>query len=517
MKDNVDTLVMKHISKTFGGQRALSDAHINIKPGEVHGLLGQNGCGKSTLIKILAGYHAPDPGGSLEINGRVIKLPLHVGEFRKLGMSFVHQDLGLIPSLSVLENLRIGEIASKNRWNISWSKERKLAKEIFKQFNLNIDPSDKVSDLTQVERALLAIVRAVKEIQTQEAVQQSNRGLLVLDEPTVFLPRMGIDQLFGLVREIAKIGLSVLFVSHDLDEAKEITNRITILRDGHVVKTVETSQTTKEQLISAIIGRELETVDFRNSITDNKKIDIFVNNLSGKIIRDVSLSLRKGEILGLTGLVGSGFHEIPYLLFGADKASGHLEMDGESFDLSRMSPNKAISTGLALIPGDRQNSGGIGTLSILDNVVIQVIQNYFRKLRLNRKDMYNATHSLLTEFDVRPGNPRLDFQNLSGGNQQKALLAKWFQTNPKILLLDEPTQGVDVGARQQLFKIVREAAESGTSVICASSDYEQLATICNRVLIFAHGVVVRELIGIDITKERITEQCYNSLDNVVSL
>lgn len=517
MKDNVDTLVLSHISKTFGGQRALTDVHLNIKPGEVHGLLGQNGCGKSTLIKILAGYHAPDSGGSLEINGRVMKLPLQVGEFRKLGMSFVHQDLGLIPSLSVLENLRIGEIASTNRWNISWSEERKLAQEIFEQFGLNIDPSDKVSDLTQVERALLAIVRAVKEIQTQETVQQSKRGLLILDEPTVFLPRTGIDQLFGLVREIAKTGISVLFVSHDLDEVVEITNRITILRDGHVVKTVETSETTKEQLISAIIGCQLEKVDFKISNTDNQKIDIFANNISGKTIKDVSISLRKGEILGLTGLVGSGFHEIPYLLFGADKASGLLKIDGEAFDLSKMSPSKAISAGIALLPGDRQNSGGIGSLSIMDNLIIQVIHKYFTRLRLNHKDMYNSAQSLLTEFDVRPSNPRLDFQNLSGGNQQKVLLAKWFQTAPKILLLDEPTQGVDVGARQQVYKIVRGVAESGTSVICASSDYEQLATICSRVLIFARGVIVTELIGTDITKERITEQCYNSLDNVVSL
>lgn len=508
----VPALVLRHISKSFGGQHALEDVSLTIKPGEIHGLLGQNGSGKSTLIKILAGYHTPDDGGELEFNGRMVKLPLHPGEFRKLGMSFVHQDLGLIPSLSVVENLIIGKLAAITNWYISWDKERWKAKKTFAEFGLNIDPLAKVSDLSQVECALLAIVRAVEDIRSNYIAQNSGRGLLVLDEPTVFLPKAGIDQLFRLVRDISATGVSVLFVSHDLNEVLEITDRVSVLRDGRMFETLVTSEITKDQLVETIIGRQLEALQLTDKNTNPKSVDIVIKNLSGGTVKNVSINLVKGEVLGLTGLIGSGFEEIPYLIFGATPVtSGQLKLGAKTYDLVSMTPKDAINAQIALLPADRLGDGSIGSLPVIDNLMMQVI-DCFNRLKLNRQDMLHKSNSLLMQYNIRPKQPRMFFQDLSGGNQQKVLLAKWFQTRPRLVLLHEPTQGVDIEARQQVFEIIRSASNEGSSLICSSSDHEQLAIICDRVLIFDHGSVVSELTGGNITKDRITKQCYNSLD-----
>lgn len=508
------TLELMNITKTFGGQRAIDDISLTIYRGEVHGLLGQNGSGKSTLIKILAGYHSPDPGGQLRITGKEVKLPLPLGEFRKYGISFVHQDLGLIPSLSVIENLNIGKFASKTKWFVSWEDEYHRAKKVFTKFGLNIDPLKKVKDLTQIEQAMLAIVRAMEEMRGEIEEHDISSGLLVLDEPTVFLPRTGIDQLFSLLHEIVSTGVSVLFVSHDLDEVMDITNRITVLRDGQVRGSLVTSEVTKDQIVEMIIGRRLHTVDKKQVPVKQTNAMLSVDALTGNLVKNVSFNLQIGEVVGLTGLVGSGFEEVPYLLFGAQTAvSGVLDLGGNQYDLTRMSPENAIKSGMALIPSDRQGSGGIGDLSILDNVSMQVLRNYVSHLNfLDRPKMLNDAKSNLTKYEVRPNNPRLNLSELSGGNQQKIILAKWFQTHPKLVLLDEPTQGVDIGARQQVFEIISEYVSNGGTVICCSSDYEQLVSICDRLLIFGRGSIVSELIGDNITKDQIAVQCYTSLE-----
>ena len=506
-QNRVPILSVRGLSKSFGGARALDDVSLTVLPGEIHGLLGENGSGKSTLIKILAGYHAPDEG-ELEMNGEHVRLPLHPGQFRSLGMSFVHQDLGLINSVSVVENLLVNELAaSKQRWRIHWSRERARAREIFARYGVPIDPRAKVGDLSPVARALLAIVRAVESM---EPVADGG-GLLILDEPTVFLPKTGTDQLFDLIREIVATGSSVLFVSHDLDEVRQITNRITVLRDGHVVDTVVTSEVSEARLVEMIIGRKLEALVSEHHDLTGKQVDIRLQGLEGGSVRGLSLESHRGEVLGLTGLVGSGFEDVPYLLFGAwTSTAGELVLDDETFDLTKMTPAKAQGVGMALLPADRQRDGSVGSLPVTDNVSMQALDEYFRFLRLERGRMVSDTRALGREFDVRPNEPRMLYSALSGGNQQKALLAKWLRGKPKLLLLHEPTQGVDVGARQQIFAMIQAAAAEGAAVICASADYEQLAAICNRVLIFARGRISQQLVGTQVTKERITEQCYNS-------
>jgi ribose transport system ATP-binding protein len=503
-------LDVRRLSKSFGGTRALREVDLSVLPGEVHGLLGENGSGKSTLIKVLAGFHDPDEG-ELLIDGEPVRLPLPPGQFRELGMSFVHQDLGLVEELSVLENLRVADIAaSRSRWRIPWRRERRRARETFGRYGVRIDPSALVGELKPVERALLAIVRALEEIR---AVGRGH-GLLVLDEPTVFLPREGVERLFALVRDAAAAGASILFVSHDLDEVREITDRVTVLRDGALVGTGDTRSTSETTFVEMIIGRQLAALpDVEHADLTGQQVGVSVKGLTGWNVAGVSFDMHEGEIVGLTGLLGSGFEEVPYLLYGARPArAGRLLLDGRMLDLTRLTPTAATRAGVALIPADRKTDGSVGSLPVGENMALAVLDRYFNGVALERRRMRRETATVMGTFDVRPNDPALPYGALSGGNQQKALLAKWFQTEPRLLLLDEPTQGVDVGARQQIFELVRAAVqERGMLVLCASSDYEQLSLLCDRVVVFGRGRVWRELVGGDVAKERIIEQSYAAM------
>jgi ribose transport system ATP-binding protein len=503
-------LEVRNLAKSFGGTHALRGVDLMVLPGEVHGLLGENGSGKSTLIKVLAGFHAPD-AGELFIDGEPVRLPLAPGEFREHGMSFVHQDLGLVESLSVLENLRVADIAnSRARWGISWRGERRRARETFERYGVRIDPSATVAELKPVERALLAIVRAIEEIR---AVGRGH-GLLVLDEPTVFLPREGIERLFSLVREAAAAGAAILFVSHDLDEVREITDRVTVLRDGARVGTVGTRETSETTFVEMIIGRRLAALaEPEHADLSERRVAVAVQGLSGASVADVSFEMHEGEIVGLTGLIGSGFEEVPYLLYGARRArTGRLAIGGKSINVTGLTPATATRSGLALIPADRKTDGSVGSLPVVENIALSVLDRYFNGAWLERRRMGRETSALMRQFDVRPIDPALPYGALSGGNQQKALLAKWFQVEPRLLLLDEPTQGVDVGARQQIYGLIRAAvAEGGTHVLCASSDHEQLSLLCDRVIVFGRGRVWRELVGDEVTKDRIVQQSYAAM------
>ena len=501
-------LEVHNLSKQFGGEQALDGVDLTVLPGEVHGLLGENGSGKSTLIKVLAGYHAPDEGAEVRVNGTAVDLPLKPGEFRSLGMSFVHQDLALIQSLSVAENLRVGELTYQRTKIISWRRQAARARKIFARYSVKIDPTARVADLRATDRALLAIVRAMEGLEARES---DAAALLILDEPSVFLPREGVLRLFDLVRAVRDSGSGVLFVSHNLEEVKEITDRLTVLRDGRAVGVRTTSETTETDLVELIIGRKLAPSSGPARDVDEGQIAVSVEDLAGGLVRDIRFDVRRGEILGLAGLAGSGFEDVPYLLFGARPArKGRLRIGENSYDLQSMSTVEAVKVGIALVPADRARDGSASTLTVGDNVMLQTMHEHRRGVVLNRRSMAHAAGEVLEQFDVRPSEPRMPYRALSGGNQQKALLAKWLQRKPRVLLLHEPVQGVDIGARHQIFKLIQRAAREGMTVICASSDYEQLAQTCDRVLIIGRGRIVNELEGDEVTKHRITEQCYHS-------
>lgn len=504
-------LSLKHISKTFGGARALRDVSFDVMPGEVHGLLGKNGSGKSTLVKILAGFHAPDEGGSLAFNGEAVSLPLKPGDFRRLGMAFVHQNLGLVPSLTVLENLRLVQLTAGNRGFINWAAEHRAARAALARFELDLDPEERIDRLTPVQRALLAIVRAFEEIEQSRAIT-GKPGLVLLDEPTPFLPHSGVEQLFRLVRSITKSGSSVIFISHDIDEVLEITDEITVLRDGERVGELTRAEATHEKIVHMIVGRSIARGVHAKSDRTSGPVYAKFQGLAGKMLEPSNLVVHKGEILGLTGLIGSGYEEVPYLAFGARPArTGEIAIEGGApFAQTLLNPKKSIEMGFALLPADRQGASGVDSLPIVDNMFLPDVGRFFLGGLMRNGAMVREARELGATFEVRPNDPSLKLSALSGGNAQKVLIARWMNRNPKLLLLDEPTQGVDVGTRSQIFAALRKAAAEGMSVICASSEAEQLAEICDRVLIFAKGRICQELTGEDLTKDRISEACYQS-------
>lgn len=484
----------------------LRDVDIEIRAGEVHGLLGENGSGKSTFIKILGGFHTPDTGSQIKMNGTPVEFPLT--DFASIGMTFVHQDLGHIPSLTVLENFAIARVATSRSAVFDWKRERRSARETMEELGLRLDLDATVAELPVVDRALLAIARASREL-TDNAAHSSLPGLLVLDEPTVYLPPAGKDKLFALVHKIAARGSSVLFVTHDLDEALDLSNRVTVLRDGAVVGRVDTPGVHRDDLIEMILGRRLErAVGLKRHPLEGGTEHVTIRGLSAGVVEGLNLTVGPGEAVGLTGLVGSGAEEVPYALVGATSSSGSITVDSTLIDLKDWSPPRAVEAGIALVPADRARDGCIGSLSIHDNMVMPMLTSYSQAGVLQAGRARGEMLDLMERFDVRPRELDADISRLSGGNQQKALIAKWLQIKPRLLILHQPTQGVDVGAREEIFKAIRGWLAQGSSVLCVSADHEDLENICDRVLVFSRGHVVDELFGDDVNKQRIAESCY---------
>jgi ribose transport system ATP-binding protein len=495
---------IRNLSKTFGETTVLHSVDLDILPGTIHGLVGENGSGKSTLIKILAGFYDPDPGAQLQMRGTDVPAPISPATAKRLGLSFVHQDLAMVSSLSVAENMIINSQVAAGRWKLAPKRERARVAEVLRAYDLVIDPSVPVSSLTQLQKAMVAIVRAIEGM--KENREHGEASLLVLDEPTVFLPRADRSTLFSLARMHTAQNGSVLFVSHDLEECLEVTDRISVLRDGRLQGHLMSAGASRTDIIQLMVGHDLEAVSHRAPEQSAARPIVFASeNIGGANATDVSFSVSAGEVVGITGLLGSGFEEVPYLAAGTLRdARGTVTVNGRRYDLARFRPFDAVEAGIALVPGDRTRDGSVGSLSVLDNISLQSLRAYRRGIVLDWKAIRRAGDQLVREYDVRP--PRVDvaYRTLSGGNQQKAMIAKWLHTQPRVLLLHEPTQGVDVGAREQIFAIIRQGAADGAAVLCASADQEQLALLCDRVLVMHAGRIAAELTGDQVSKAAIT-------------
>lgn len=505
-----DALVVERLSKRFGGALALDNLDLTVRRGEVHGLLGSNGSGKSTLIKILAGFYAPEPGGRIALFGKDLPLPAPAGYAKALGLAFVHQNLALIPTLSLTENFRLSRLSNGADWNLSWRREHQSVREALARYGLALDPRAPVSSLSAAEQAMFAIVRALEDL----GAADSGRGrLLVLDEPTPFLPKVGVDQLFGLIRRVVAEGASVVFVSHDIDEVMEITDRATVLRDGALVGVLETRRSTAQDFVERIVGRAVQPFHVHALTGTSHSPVARVDGLLAPGLGPVSFEVGKGEVVGLAGLIGSGFDRVCGAVYGAQPArAGRLAIgQADAVELATIDPCSAVAAGVVFLPGDRLGAAGVGALPVAENVLLPVLDEMRRGFGLDRGRMARTALELGRAFAVRPNLPALPLAALSGGNQQKALLGKWLQTKPKLILLDEPTQGVDVGARQQLFAALDAASLEGAGLVVASTDFEQLAQICHRVLVFSRGQIVAELQGAKATKESIAECCYHSM------
>jgi ribose transport system ATP-binding protein len=482
-------LTVRDLSKSFGGTHALKGVSLDVRAGEVHGLVGQNGSGKSTLIKILSGYHAPDAG--------------EVAMAADSALDFVHQDLGLVPTMSALENLRVGRYETGRLHHIKWRSERRRVAALLQRFDLDIDPETPVERLSQAERAIVAIMRAINDLE-----EHHGAGVLVLDEPTAALPAHEVGRLFSAVRRISDSGSGVLFVTHNLDEVFEITDRVTVLRDGAKVRTATTAELDEKGLIELIIGRELgEMYPVVAGRVADAALD--VKGLSGAVVENLTFTSHRGEIVGLTGLVGAGHDEVPYLVYGASVPSaGTVAVEGHVLD--RPGPARSLAAGLVLLPADRHRLSAIPGATVKENVTLPVLGQFRRGPRLDHRAERTAVQEVLARFDVRPADPDRPLVKLSGGNQQKALLARSLRMNPRVLLLHEPTQGVDVGARRGIFEMLRDAVGGGASIVYASIEYEDLANVCDRVLVFRRGRLVAELEGESLTQEAIAAHCYQT-------
>jgi len=494
-----EILHMEGIVKDFGATRALDRVSLVVHPGEVHALVGHNGSGKSTLVKILTGYHRPD-SGVVAINEQPVNFPVNPSEMKRRGVHVMHQDIGLAPGMSVLENLRITSFETGFARHIRWRDERTQAAFLLARFQVAIDPEQSIASLSPTERAIVGLVRAFQGVQREPA-----GSIVVLDEPTAFLPREDVDRLFDVIREVAKAGCAVLLITHHIDEPFSIADNVTVLRNGAVVASEPVSSLTPAELINLIVGGHLERAS-ADPIIGEKVLS--VDGLSGGSVVDASFVGLRGEIVGLTGLLGAGHEDIPYLVYGSEGArAGQVAVLGREY--THRTPAMSVRKRLALLPADRQRQGAIPKASVAENITISNLSAYRNRFRkLNRRKEDTAVLELISAFNVLPRRPSVPLSELSGGNQQKALLARWISVDPEILMLHEPTQGIDIGSCHEIFSLLQQHAAKGRLVLIASNQHEDLARICTRVLIFRKGRIVAEIPHGELTTERLLAESY---------
>jgi ribose transport system ATP-binding protein len=445
------------------------------------------------LIKILAGYHAPDPGGSIKIDGSDANLDSPPVS-HAAGLRFVHQDLGLVGSLTAVENLALGRgFHTGLARRILWKRERLAAQEMLGALGFNFDVNVPVSDLTAAERTGVAIARALGD--------QGGAKLLVVDEPTATLPRAEVQMLFGALSEVRQRGVGVIYVSHRLDELFSIADRVTVLKDGARVMTRALHDLDHDSLVSAMVGAAVEHATAEEAATGGRVV-LQVTNLTGRVLRPTNFLARRGEILGIAGLTGSGREEILSLVFGSQLSRGVVSVDGHQ--VRAVSPFDSIRHGLAFVPADRRGLGSIVSLSVRENCTIADLQrNAYRGVVIRSKLELTEVEHWLESLDVRPRDPNSPFATLSGGNQQKVVLSKWLRLKPRALLVDEPTQGVDVGAKVAIHALLRKVASEGAAVVVTSSEDSELATICDRVLVLQDGNITAEVSGDGLTSDEL--------------
>jgi len=499
------TLRLSHLSKVFPGTRALDDVSFDVRRGEFHALIGGNGSGKSTLIKILAGVYHGEPGGMISVDGREIPAERTSPEAaRAAGLHFVHQNPAVFPALSVAENLAIGHGFERTAiGGVRWRALRRRTSGLLERFDIRATPDTLVRDLRPAERAMVAIARALQD-------QEGERtGLLVLDEPTASLPRAEVVRLLGALTRYAQSGQTILFVSHRLDEVVDTADRATVLRDGRFAGTLEGEDITEPRLIELIAGRPIENVFPEMPAIESDEVVLELRHVSGGPLTDVNLQLRKGEVLGVAGLLGSGRSELLKMVFGAYRVrKGEILIDGSPVRFRHV--GDAMRAGIAYVPEDRGGEGAFFDLSVSDNLTAALVGRYWKGMHLNQRRADADARDAIGRFLVQARSEHQELATLSGGNQQKVILARWLLRNPKVMLLDEPTQGVDVNARAEIYNLVREAVASGCSVLVVTSDFEELSHVSDRVVILNQGRVIGELRAPDITPTRLTEMAYSS-------
>jgi ribose transport system ATP-binding protein len=503
-------LTVRGLSKTFGSAQVLTDVELTVLPGEVHGLAGQNGSGKSTLIKIITGLYTPDPGAACAVDGQPIRLPVRWPEVHAAGISVVHQDLGLLDQLTVAENICIGGFPTR-LGRINRGRRDELAARTLDRLGVSLSPARLVGTLTAAQRAEVAIARAMRD-------HTPGSGLIILDESTRALSGADLEHIHQLLRRIAADGSSALMVSHSLSELMSVTDRTTVLRDGRVAGGgLPTSGLSEQELARRMLGSSVEAVTPRAAAESADAAAagsagpadpaVTVTGLTGAHLSDVSFTVAKGEILGITGLPGSGYEDIPYLMTGAQRAvGGELRTSAAKVSLARGSVAACLRAGVVLVPERRDRDGLAFELNVRDNISLPELGKRGRPWFVARRWQQEDAEAAAATLGIRPRAPHVLVKQLSGGNQQKVLLAKWMNTGPALLVLHEPTQAVDIGARTDILHALQRAATTGTSILLVSSEPEDLVATCDRILVYGREVGLRQADAA--TPEQLIEEIY---------
>ncbi|CAN5364722.1 sugar ABC transporter ATP-binding protein [soil metagenome] len=498
-------LSLSHISKLFLGNYALRDVSMEIRRGEILALLGGNGSGKSTLIKVLAGVHQAESGGAIEREGQsaVASADWSVRHSRDAKLLFVHQSLGLFPGTTVAENIALGRgFETQGPGMINWRSTRSRAATLIKRFEINCSPDQLIDELRPADQTMVAIARALQDQEHDDA------AILFLDEPTASLPAAEVEVLHEALRRYAAAGQTIVYVSHRLDEVQDLADRVVVLKDGAMVADRPTSQTTTAQLAELITGLSAEEEIVHDIDLAAGDVVLKVRQLASPPLTSISFDLHKGELLGVAGLLGSGRTELLRCLFGDRDFTGEAVLDGKPLTSGGVA--RAMRTGVAHVPENRTEDAMFVEQSIVYNLSIGRLADYWSGLLMRARPERRDAIAAIDEFLVKTSGPDVAIATLSGGNQQKVILARWLSRRPSLLLLDEPTQGVDIGARQEIYALIRKAAESGTSVIVVSSDYEELTAVCDRVVVIGNGTIVADLPRTELSSRVLTQVTYGT-------
>jgi ribose transport system ATP-binding protein len=483
-------LRMTGITKTFPGVLALNKINFEIKSGEVLGLLGENGAGKSTLVKIIGGILKPE-AGSISFKGDQVEIQ-NPNDAKKLGVSIVHQEHNLIPNLTIADNLFLGREKTRLPFVIDAHQSNRSARTLLERVGLNLSPDTVVADLSVSQRQMVEVAKALST-QTQ---------LLIMDEPTSSLMTNEAEILFSIIQELARSGVAILYISHKMEEIYRLCNRVHILRDGQDIGVFALHEVSEKTIINMMVGRELESLFVKTQNVIGEEV-LRVENVSTKTgVKQVSFNLRCGEVLGFAGLVGAGRSEIMRAIFGIDELTGgEVFLEGKKVHIR--SPEDAVRLGFGFVPEDRKEQGLILGMSINENISLANLDHLNRFGIINRKKEKETTISYMRSLRIKAVNENQRTNSLSGGNQQKVVLSKWLSTNPKVLILDEPTRGIDVGAKQEIYELINDLSKKGVAIILISSELVEIISMSDRIFVMHNGASKGELGTNDVTQEKI--------------
>lgn len=494
MPSNNVLVEIKDVSKHFPGVKALDHVSLSIRRGEVHALSGENGAGKSTLIKILTGVYTYDEG-SIVFDGSPVAFK-STNESQKAGIGSVYQELNMIPYLSVAENIYIGDYPM-GKTGIEWKELYENAQNQLDSLNIDVDAKKQLNELSTAQQQMVSIVRAVSR----------DCKLIILDEPTSSLDTKEVKTLFSLVRQLKEKGVAFIFITHRMEEIYQICDRITVLKDGQFIGTYQAEDLNQYQLVTLMVGREITQQRKQTYFSPEKDQNyvVEVRNLAKKPkVKDVSFGISRGEIVGLAGLLGSGRTEVAEMLFGSEMPDAG-EILYEGILQKNISPTKAVRAGLAFCTENRRLDGIVPNMSVKNNIVLACMKQISRLGFVISRKRLALVNRYIEELRIKTPTPEQRIRNLSGGNQQKALLARWMATNPKLIILDEPTRGIDVGAKQEVERLVQQIASQGIGVLLISSEIPELVRNCDRVIVLREGEQVGELAGAQISEEAIMQ------------